>query len=184
MVLTQKSKGVRQVLQRWGRALRSIATQPSKRGILAIIMSDPEEPDEDKTKRKEFMGFDLAPNDDFGVAMPIFGICIAPPSARRNRSNRIIGECDKIKAVLTTVREESSQGRTDTKKTPTFPPQVGRHTPDVERTLRDMFDINVRDLLEDVNSQPSQRSLEHQDSDLVGSLASMGIQDERDGLSI
>ena len=44
-----------------------------------------------------------------------------------------------------------------------------------------MFDITVRDLLEDVDSQPSQRSLEHQDSDLVGSLASMGIQDERDG---
>ena len=181
VVLTQKSKGVRQVLQRWGRALRSIATQPSKRGILAIIMSDPEEPDEDKTKRKEFMGFDLALNNDFGGCHADFCNMYRTAECAAHRSNRIIGECDKIKAVRTTVRRRAHRDSTDTKKTPTFPPPVETVTPDVERTLRDMFDINVRDLLKDVDSQPSQGSLEHQDSDLVGSLASMGIQDERDG---
>ena len=181
VVLTQKSKGVRQVLQRWGRALRSIATQPSKRGILAIIMSDPEEPDEDKTKRKEFMGFDLALNNDFGGCHADFCNMYRTAECAAHRSNRIIGECDKIKAVRTTVRRRAHRDATDTKKTPTFPPPVETVTPDVERTLRDMFDITVRDLLKDVDSQPSQGSLEHQDSDLVGSLASMGIQDERDG---
>ena len=168
VVLTQKSKGVRQVLQRWGRALRSIATQPSKRGILAIIMSDPEEPDEDKTKRKEFMGFDLALPDDFGGCHADFCNMYRTAECAAHRSNRIIGECDKIKAVPTTVKRKAHRDAPDKKKTtPTFPPQVATITPDVERTLRDMFDITVRDLLEDVDSQPSQRSLEHQDSDLV-----------------
>ena len=55
VVLTQRSRALKMVLQRWGRAPRSIATQPSKRGILAIVMSDPKESDEDKTKRKEKM---------------------------------------------------------------------------------------------------------------------------------
>ena len=182
VVLTQKSKGVRQVLQRWGRALRSIATQPSKRGILAIIMSDPEEPDEDKDKRKEFMGFDLALPDDFGGCHADFCNMYRTAECAAHRSNRIIGECDKIKAVPTTVKRKAHRDAPDKKKTtPTFPPPVATITPDVERTLRDMFDITVRNLLEDVDSQPSQRSLEHQDSDLVGSLASMGIEDERDG---
>ena len=187
VVLTQKSKGVRQVLQRWGRALRSIATQPMKRGILAIIMSDPEEPDEDKTERKEFMGFDLdsAPNNDFGGCHADFRNMYRNAECAAHRSNRIIGECEIIKAVPTTVKRKAHRDATHTRKTPTFPPPVATITPDVERTLRDMFDITVRDLLadqrEDVNSQPSQRRVERQDSDLVGSLASMGIQDEQGG---
>ena len=181
VVLTQRSRALKMVLQRWGRAPRSIATQPSKRGILAIIMSDPKESDEDKTKRKEFMGLDLAQKDDFGGCHFHFRNMYRAAEFAAQNSNRIIGERKKITPYLATLRRTSHRDETNTRENIRFPLQVSTIMPDLERTLRDMFDITVRDLLEDDNSQPSQRGLEHQDSDLVGSLASMGIQDERDG---
>ena len=181
VVLTQRSRALKMVLQRWGRAPRSIATQPSKRGILAIVMSDPKESDEDKTKRKEFMGLDLAQKDDFGGCHFHFRNMYRAAEFAAQNSNRIIGERKKITTYLATLRRTSHRDETNTRENIRFPLQVSTIMPDLERTLRDMFDITVRDLLEDDNSQPSQRGLEHQDSDLVGSLASMGIQDERDG---
>ena len=95
-----------------------------------------------------------------------------------HKSNRIIGERKTITPYLATSRRTSHRDETNTRENIRFPLQVATIMPDLERTLRDMFDITVRDLLEDDNSQPSQRGLEHQDSDLVGSLASMGIHDE------
>ena len=107
VVLTQRSRALKMVLQRWGRAPRSIATQPSKRGILAIVMSDPKESDEDKTKRKEFMGLDLAQKDDFGGCHFHFRNMYRAAEFAAQNSNRIIGERKKITPYLATLRRTS-----------------------------------------------------------------------------
>ena len=153
VVLAQKSRVVTQLLQRWGRALRSIVTQPSKRGVLAIIMSDPRESDDEMAKRKEFMGLDVALKKDFGGCHVDFREMYRTAECAAHHSNRIIGECGPIKAFPTTARargrnEEDSTKEGQKPKGPTPPPVVETVTPEVERALRDMFGIKVRDLLQ------------------------------------
>tara|TARA_Y100001954_G_scaffold238270_1_gene305081 strand:- start:190 stop:3945 length:3756 start_codon:yes stop_codon:yes gene_type:complete len=148
VVLTSKSKVKTLVLQRWGRALRSVKTQPNKRGVLALIMSDPRESSDDRTNRRKFMGLDTKKASDFCGCHSDFRLMYRTAECAAHHSNRIIGECDKITAARTTQRKASGNAKTKSQNHSVCPGDALTVTPDVERTLCDMFDIVVRDLLQ------------------------------------
>ena len=157
VVLTSASKSVELILQRWGRALRSVPGQQDKRGILAIVTLNPRESDEDKGRRRDF--FKLSPefNGDVGGTMKQtqgFRETYAIAEVAAHESNLILGNTFKMKRV----KEKETKERVDdpgkptpaTKKTPGSvqdePTTV--HT-NIEDVLCGMFDIELRDLLDD-----------------------------------
>lgn len=149
VVLTSKSAGKTTLLQRWGRALRSIANQPGKRGILALIASDPRESTDDRNARCNFMGLKPTQKKDFGGCQREFREMYSLAECATHHSNRIIGECEKIKPGRTTKRKVASKERKQTSKSSTFPKVAVTIEPGVERMLCDMFDISLRNLLQD-----------------------------------
>ena len=56
VLLISPTKDPRTIMQRWGRALRYVACKPNKKGILAMVSTDPYEPSEDIEEREEALG--------------------------------------------------------------------------------------------------------------------------------
>ena len=148
VVLTASPNSTRATFQRWGRALRVVSSRPDKTGIIAFVTSDPRESTDDRTARCKFMGLDSKKKKDFGGCDPKFRDMYHVVECATHPSNRIICETESVKVGRTTIRKQSSQGAV-TKQSSTFPPIVDTVTPSDEKILCDMFDITVRDLLDE-----------------------------------
>ena len=156
VVLAKPPSSTRTLLQRWGRALRSVSERPGKRGILALVSSNPLERDGESRTRRQRMGIDPDSAFDFGGPevkqfqhMYRVAVCAAHPS------NRILGqEFTYSEGSLTKPKKTSQKLSTlvDGKQTPkrgAIPTQCHTVHHNVERSLCRMFDIVLRDLIND-----------------------------------
>ena len=155
------------VLQRWGRALRSDASH--KRGILALVMCDPKESNEVREERRKFMGIDLTSKGDFDGCQKGFQKCYSVAECAAHCSNRIIGDIKTVDDVpikaTTNVRTRKRRKRKRKRKQKQYEDKNSEQmlpkacgSPDsvdaeFECMLNDMFDIEVRDLLDPTESR-------------------------------
>jgi len=160
VVLTAGTDNVEEILQRWGRALRSVPGQPDKRGILAIVTLDPRESDEDKGRRRDFFGLSSEFAGDIGGTLKntqVFRDTYAIAEYAAHESNRVLGRTFPMKDEKTTAKEKKEAadkpgGHTpSTTKTPrgSVPKDVVTVHSNAEDVLCGMFDIELRDLLDD-----------------------------------
>lgn len=160
VVLTAATDNVERILQRWGRALRSVPGQQDKRGIVAIVTLDPKESDEDKGRRRDFFGLNSEFAGDIGGTKKQtqeFRDMYAIVEHAAHESNRILGNTFEMKGVTTTAKEKkegadkSGEGTPATTKT--HPGSVPKPAVTVHSSTEDvlcgMFDIELRDLLDD-----------------------------------
>ena len=160
VVLTGASpeEKVEKTLQRWGRALRSVPGQHDKRGILAIVTLDPRENEEDKARRRDFFGFGSEFDGDVGgtkTQLRQFRQTYRIAEAAAHESNYILGETVKLKTISTSKEDKkegekkSAGGTSSTRKKAALPNTAVTVHSNTEDVLCDMFDIVLRDLLND-----------------------------------
>ena len=150
VVLTTATESVELILQRWGRALRSIPGQQDKRGILAIVTLDPRESDEDKGRRRDFFGLNSEFAGDIGgtkTQTQGFRKMYETGEAAVHESNRILGNTFEIQSNK--VKAKKAKADTPRKAPGSVPEKSATVHPNLEDVLCGMFDIELRDLLAD-----------------------------------
>ena len=149
VVMTAATDSVELILQRWGRALRSVPGQQDKRGILAIVTLAPRESGEDKGRRRDFFGLNSEFAGDIGgtkTQTQTFRAMYAIGEAAVHESNRILRKTFEIPS------KKANKAKTDapTRKVPgSVPEESDTVHSNLEDVLCGMFDIELRDLLDD-----------------------------------